>query len=129
MSRVRGAASGTAYPLLFLLFWLRCYIFCVYRSMLSVYTPPRNAQSARPMRENEMPPQPRAHAMSRTRGTALAKPTPCFSSYFGCAAAIPRVQRDAPGRGGYDMSIAYGAADAPRTPGFSSYFALLHDEA
>ena len=38
--------------------------------------------------------------MSRARGTALAKPTPCFSSYLGCAAAIPLVQRDAPGRGG-----------------------------
>ena len=38
--------------------------------------------------------------MSIARGTALAKPTPCFSSYFGCAAAILRVQRDAPGGGG-----------------------------
>ena len=104
-------------------------ILCVYRSMLSVYTRPRKAQTVRPMIEYEMHPQPRAHAMSRMRGTALAKPTPCFSSYFGCATAIPRVQRDAPGRGGYDMSIAYGAADATRTPGFSSYFALLHDEA
>ena len=104
-------------------------ILCVYRSMLSVYTRPRKAPTVRPMIEYEMPPQPRAHAMSRTRGAALAKPTPCFSSYFGCAAAIPRVQRDAPGRAGYDMSIAYGAADATRTPGFSYYFALLHDEA
>ena len=64
--------------------------------MLSVYTRPRKAQSVCPMITYEMPPQPRAHAMSRARGTALAKPTPCFSSYFGCAAAIPRVQRDAP---------------------------------
>ena len=90
---------GTAYPLLFFLFWLCGCILCVYRSMLSVYTRPRKAQSVRPMIEYEMPPQPRAHGMSRARGAALAKPTPCFSSYFGCAAAIPRVQKDAPGRG------------------------------
>ena len=129
MSRVRGAASAQPTPCFSSFFGFAAAIFCGYRSMLSVYTRPRKAQSVRPMIEYEMPPQSRAHAMSRARGTALAKPTPCFSSYFGCAVAIPRVQRDAPGRGNYDMSIAYGAADAPRTPGFSSYFALLHDEA
>ena len=100
MSRVRGAASAQPTPCFSSYFGFAAAILCVYRSMLSVYTRPKKAQSVRPVIAYEMPPQPRAHAMSRARGTALAKPTPCFSSYFGCAAAIPRVQRDAPGGGG-----------------------------
>ena len=100
-----GRCFGTAYPLLFFLFWLSgCYSLCLQKHALGLHTAQKGqsvkAQSVRPMIEYKMPPQPRAHAMSRARGIALAKPTPCFSSYFGCAAAIPRVQSMPPVGGG-----------------------------
>ena len=118
-----------AYPLLFFLFWLcGCYSLCLQKHALGLHTTQkgpkcpsndgvRNAPSTRGPRH-----VPRAWH-------CFGKAYPLFSFYFGCAAAILRVQRDAPAGGGYDMSIAYGAADAPRMPGFSSYFALLRDEA
>ena len=119
MSRVRGAASAQPTPCFSSYF----AILCVYRSMLSVYTRPRKAQSVRPMIGYEMPPQPRAHAMSRARVALLWQSLPLlFFLFWLCSCYSPCTE-------GCPWSGGGGVRHAPRMPGFSSYFALLHDEA